>query len=174
MGYEGYTSPQERIEARNKLDREYANTRFDVLTVTWDEKAQGMREIRQSDGYYYDEGGVRYNKHHAQPIAWRDPNEWKERPDTSKLYNHPDYGPIYATYIRSIPSMNAEWQKEWSRRQGGTGSSRGHQETDAPIVDGYTLHRDVPFKEIRYPYTDEDNRYHKHRNKNSEPLDGRS
>ena len=44
----------------------------------------------------------------------------------------------------------------------------------SPLVDGYTLHRDVPFKEIRYPYTDEDNRYHKHRHKNSYALDGRS
>ena len=146
---------------------------YDLLTVERDEEGN-LKEFRQSEGYYYDEGGLRYNKHHEFPIAWRDPSEWKEQADTTKLFNHPDYGPIDAVYIRSIPSMNTEWQKEWSRRQGGTGSSRGHQETDAPIVDGYTLHRDVPFKEIRYPYTDEDNRYHKHRHKNSYALDGRS
>ena len=54
-----------------------------------------------------------------------------------------------------------------------------HQWDQKPVaygekMQGYTLHQDVPFKRIHYPYTDEDNRYHKHRNKNSKPLDGRS
>ena len=147
---------------------------FDVLTVMWDKEAQGMREIRQTDGYYYDEGGLRYNDSHEFLIAYRDPGSWKEKPDTTKLYNHPDYGPINATYIQSIPSMNTEWQQEWSWRQGGTGSSQDLGKNEAPLVDGYTLHTDVPFKAIRYPYTNKDNWYHKHRHKNSEPLDGRS
>ena len=55
-----------------------------------------------------------------------------------------------------------------------TKSSREIASLEAQVVDGYTLHHDVPFKEIRYPYTDEDNCYHKHRHKNSFALDGRS
>ena len=165
MGYEGYASPQERIEARNKLDREYEKTRYDVLTVTWDEKAQGMREIRQSDGYYYDEGGQYYNRHQHRPIAYRDPKEWKVKPDMSREFNHPDLGWFYGF---------GQWDRSEERKNARTQSSREIASAEAPLVDGYTLHRDVPFKEIRYPYTDEDNRYHKHRNKNSYALDGRS
>ena len=60
------------------------------------------------------------------------------------------------------------------RKNARTKSSREIASPEGPAVDGYTLHRDVPFKEIRYPYTDEDNRYHKHRHKNSYALDGRS
>lgn len=48
------------------------------------------------------------------------------------------------------------------------------QRGDPPLAPGQTLHREVPFKQMYYPYTDEDNRYHKHRHKNSFALDGRS
>ena len=161
----GYNSLEERIEARRKLEEKYENTRYDVLSVTWDKEQGRMREIRQSDGYYYDEDGTYYNRRQEYPIAHRDISQWKVKPDAKYEFNHPDLGSFWGY---------GQWDRSEARKNAREKSSRALAKTEAPVVDGHTLHRDVPFKEIRYPYTDEDNRYHKHRHKNSYALDGRS
>ena len=161
----GYNSLEERIEARRKLEEKYENTQYDVLSVTWDKEQGRMREIRQSDRYYYDEDSTYYNRWQEYPIAHCDISQWKVKPDAKYEFNHPDLGSFWGY---------GQWDRSEARKNAREKSSRALAKTEAPVVDGHTLHRDVPFKEIRYPYTDEDNRYHKHRHKNSYALDGRS